>query len=568
MTPEFAYLLKVNIAFGLFYAFYRLFFYKDTFFKLRRGILLAFFVLALAYPFFNIQDWVKQQEPIAEVIMVYSSIIGPEATVSSGNTTGLYLWKDLFMSIIGLAYLGIVLCLTFRFLLQFGSILWLAYKSPKEAINGVPVHILEKPAGPFSFFKLIFLHPQSHSEKELDEIMTHECTHVSQWHSLDVMLSELISVIFWYNPFVWLLKREVRHNLEYLADNRVIESGYDCRSYQYHLLGLAHQHKGEANLYNSFNVLHLKNRIGMMNKKRTHGIGRTKYLFFIPLIAMLMLVSNMEAVARITRNVARDIASSYSVLMNETSSSGWSAKSNFLMEMITPGITASTDQVKDEVHTVVQRMPRFPGGDAALLKFISNSIKYPEDAVDAGISGRVVSSFVVTKEGRIEDVEVIRSIYPSLDAEAVRVIKTMPLWEPGRNGEEPVNVRYTVPIQFRLSDAKPEKMKEMPANHTFTVVEKMPQFPGGDRELLKFIGSSIKYPVLAQENNIQGRVVISFIVNTDGTVVEPEVIRRIDPSLDAEALRVVKNFPKWNPGEQRGKPVRVKYTVPIQFRLQ
>lgn len=110
--------------------------------------------------------------------------------------------------------------------------------------------------------------------------------------------------------------------------------------------------------------------------------------------------------------------------------------------------------------------------------------------------------------------------------------------------------------------------EEESESHIFTVVEKMPQFPGGDAALLKFVNGSIKYPVIAQENGIQGRVVISFVVNRDGSVVDAEIVRGVDPSLDKEALRVVNTMPKWSPGEQRGKPVRVKYTMPIQFRLQ
>ena len=102
----------------------------------------------------------------------------------------------------------------------------------------------------------------------------------------------------------------------------------------------------------------------------------------------------------------------------------------------------------------------------------------------------------------------------------------------------------------------------------FTVVEEMPDFPGGQAELLKFIAKSIKYPVIAQENGIQGRVICAFVVNKDGSVVDAEVLRGVDPSLDKEALRVIGTMPKWKPGKQRGKPVRVKYTVPITFRLQ
>ena len=110
--------------------------------------------------------------------------------------------------------------------------------------------------------------------------------------------------------------------------------------------------------------------------------------------------------------------------------------------------------------------------------------------------------------------------------------------------------------------------EEESAQTIFTVVEEMPKVPGGDGELLKYIGKSIKYPVIAQENGIQGRVICSFVVNRDGSIVDAEVVRGVDPSLDKEAIRVINTMPKWSPGKQRGKPVRVKYTVPITFRLQ
>jgi protein TonB len=102
----------------------------------------------------------------------------------------------------------------------------------------------------------------------------------------------------------------------------------------------------------------------------------------------------------------------------------------------------------------------------------------------------------------------------------------------------------------------------------FTVVEEMPSFPGGETELLRFLSNSIRYPVIAQENGIQGRVICAFVVNRDGSIVDAEVLRGVDPSLDKEALRVISTMPKWSPGKQRGKAVRVKYTVPITFRLQ
>ncbi len=105
-------------------------------------------------------------------------------------------------------------------------------------------------------------------------------------------------------------------------------------------------------------------------------------------------------------------------------------------------------------------------------------------------------------------------------------------------------------------------------NEIFTVVEDMPMFPGGESALLSYIGKSVKYPVIAQENGIQGRVIVSFVVEKDGSVADATVVRGVDPSLDKEALRVVNSMPKWTPGKQRGKPVRVKYTLPVTFRLQ
>lgn len=607
MTLEFAYLLKVNVAFVLFYAFYRLFFYKDTFFKLRRAILLAFFGLALFYPLLNIQDWVRQQEPIADVIYMYSAML-PEATAKADAAASVD-WYGWLLGSLGFIYWGIVAFLCGRFLVQLSSILWLAHTSERVVIHETPVYALRKAAGPFSFFRMVFLHPESHSDKETDEILTHECTHVSQWHSIDVILSEMMCMACWFNPFVWLLKREVRHNLEYLADNTVIQSGYDSKSYQYHLLGLAH-HQSVTTLYNSFNVLHLKNRIMMMNKKRSPGIVRTKYLIFIPLVGILMLLSNIEAVARLTVRLANEatvsnaMVTATGILVDETGQPLIGAsvvvkggkertitdkKGAFSLEVPANAIlrcsyqgresqevlaadmtnnthlslSSKSREMNEQVFTVVEKMPSFPGGDAELLKYIATNIKYPKESQDNGEQGRVICSFIVGRDGSVNNPEVLRGVTPLLNEEAVRVINTMPRWNPGMQRGKAVAVKYTVPITFRLKSPVVETKEE-----TLTVVDVMPQYPGGDRELLKFIAQSIKYPTDAQEAGVQGRVICSFVVDKKGNIVEPKIIRGIDPSLDAEALRVIGMMPRWTPGRQDGKAVRVLYTVPITFRLQ
>ena len=122
-----------------------------------------------------------------------------------------------------------------------------------------------------------------------------------------------------------------------------------------------------------------------------------------------------------------------------------------------------------------------------------------------------------------------------------------------------VEIKY-VPVE--VEEEEPEEQQ------IFQVVEEMPEFPGGMAECLKFIGKNIKYPTIAQENGVHGRVIIKFVVNQDGSIVDPVVMRSVDPYLDKEALRVIKMMPKWKPGKQRGKAVRVKYTVPVPFKLQ
>ena len=453
--------------------------------------------------------------------MLPEMIVTPEVVVKTD-------WKGILLSASSYMYWGVMALLFVRFFIQLSSILLLAYRSRRTVIHGVPVYRLDKPAGPFSFFKMIFIHPESHSEKEIDEILTHECTHVFQWHSVDVMICELITVICWVNPFAWLLKREVRHNLEYLADNTVIQSGYDCKSYQYHLLGLAHHYQAAATLYNSFNVLHLKNRISMMNKKRSHGIGRTKYLIFIPLAAFLMLLSNIEAVARITGEIAAEAVA---------------------------GVKEATE----------------------ISVLSEDDVKVSGQVID-DFNGPVIGANVIVKGtnvGTITDTEgyfvlettknaVLRFSFPGMKAKEVAVKDVQ--------GKLKVQLYSDGSAQGSQSAPPPPPMSPQistdPSDLVFTVVEVMPEFPGGQGALLQFLAKSIKYPVIAQQNGIQGRVTCSFVVGKDGVIRNIEVIRGVDPSLDLEATRVISMMPKWKPGMQKGKEVSVKYTVPVTYRLQ
>ena len=248
----------------------------------------------------------------------------------------------------------------------------------------------------------------------------------------------------------------------------------------------------------------------------------------------------------------------------------------------------------EEVFMVVENMPEFPGGNAELMKFLAKNIKYPAEAQQKGEQGRVMVQFVVGKDGKLSDIKIMRSISPTLDAEAIRVIKAMPTWKPGTQRGQAVAVKYTIPISFRLQgskgDDKPvasdiqvvsvtkannENSKPIPTDpvkdsngeEVFMVVEKMPEFPGGTAELMKFLQQNIKYPEQARKDSIQGRVIVQFTIKKTGEVSNTTVIRSVSPELDAEAIRVINAMPLWTPGEQKGEPVNVKFTLPIQFRL-
>lgn len=675
------YFLKINVAIALFYAFYRLFFYKDTFFTWRRTALLCFFAVSAIVPLFNIQTWIEQQEPMAAMADLYATVVLPELTLTPQPETD---WKQLLADGIGIAYWLVVALLTARFLVQLTGIIRLGRRCPTQKIDDTTVHLLPRPEGPFSFFRWIFVYPDVHTGEELHEILTHERTHARQWHSIDVMIGELACIVCWFNPFAWLMKREIRTNLEYMADEKVLETGHDSRTYQYHLLGLSH-HKAAATIYNSFNVLPLKKRITMMNKRRTRAIGRTKYLMFLPLAALLMIVSNIEAVARATQKITAEVMEAVtpaetpevqpqpeniaplpkqepdniapssqpemnvapipqqekskkvtykgkivddeagnpisdvkiivdhkyqsiskstvnaqgefrietspeaSILFEHTKSDGSKLvrfctpkvlaqmnPDNMVIELI-PYIDIKTAATEADVYEVVENMPEFPnGGMTALMKYLSDNIRYPEAAHKAGIQGRVTVQFVVGKDGSIGNVSILRGVNADLDAEAIRVISSMPKWKPGTQKGEPVKVKYTVPVMFRLAPEPVEKIDETTvvgyhtpvAGEVYDVVDKMPEFPGGMTGLMQYLSKNIRYPAEAQTKGIQGRVTVAVIINTEGKAVNASIVRSVDPSLDAEALRVASTMPDWVPGTKDGKPVNVKYTFPVTFRLQ
>lgn len=425
------YLLKVNIALAAFYIAYRLLFRNDTFFRMRRFVLLGIYLTAFLYPLPDFSLWLSSHTELVGGVAYYYAALLPrdfvQVTAGGTPTPG---WQPVLM--IGLAglYLAGICVLLRRRAAELVILLRTRKTSSKHIQNGYKYYQPLQPEAPYSFFGWIFLHPDVLAGNvTAGEVLMHEATHVREWHSADVLLGEAACILCWVNPFAWLLKREIRLNHEYIADRAVIHAGYDRKTYQYHLVGLERPSMAAAKLYNNFSVLPLKRRITMLNKKRTHVAGRIKYLALLPLLLCLLLMNNLDATARIQ---AEQLLTAVGVPSGD------------------PELLVVPPQQEDPVYTVAEVMPSFPGGNSELIKYIHANLKYPEAAQQQGIQGRVIVTYVVEKDGSITQAEIIRSLDPLLDAEAIRVINSMPKWTPGKDKGKTVRVKYTVPAVFKL----------------------------------------------------------------------------------------------------------------------
>lgn len=216
----------------------------------------------------------------------------------------------------------------------------------------------------------------------------------------------------------------------------------------------------------------------------------------------------------------------------------------------------------DSLAEVVQReiaegefvLPSFPGGLDSMLVYIDKNLQYPEKAIAEKIEGQVVCGFLVEKDGSISMVDVLQSVSKELDNEAVRLISNMPRWQPAHRGNENVAMLMSHPIMFQLPDSLQDEL--IPAS-----------FPGGRDALIAYLQEKLQYPGRAKKNGIQGRVVCTFFVETDGSIEDVRVLQGVSEELDEEAVRVIEVMPKWEPARRGDKKVRISYTLPITFKL-
>ncbi|TKC10567.1 M56 family metallopeptidase [Pedobacter polaris] len=280
MPHFFIILLKINLVLILFAAAYYLILRRLTFYVINR-IFLAFGILfSTIYPFIDLTDFFHRQNQnvVAFVPEINQQV---KSLVPSGFIGEYWQWIGI------LFYIGVVF-MAFRLIVQFVSLYKMHKKSAPGSVANFQVRILDEAVSPFSFWQTVYINPSLHKERELKTILEHEQIHVKEWHSLDIILAELSVVFYWFNPGVWLMKRAVKENLEFITDEKILKKGVDKKAYQYSLLDVGNLMPA-VEIVNNFNLSDLKKRIKMMNARRSSKLTLSRYMLVLPVLLLTTL---------------------------------------------------------------------------------------------------------------------------------------------------------------------------------------------------------------------------------------------------------------------------------------
>lgn len=295
MPALFVFLLKVNVALLLFCAGYYLVLRHLTFYTLNRIYLAGAILFATVYPKINLSEFLQNHERIAKPVQVVAFNWQTQGNTLAVTKHDYWFWGEIVLWT-GAALLGM------RLLIQFYSLFKLYRRSTAGKIYNHDVRIIDGDAGPFSFWKSIFINPANHEAADLPSILQHEQVHVSELHTLDVLLAELSTVFYWFNPGVWLMKKAVRENIEFITDRKILRNGTDSKQYQYSLVNVSFAAAPQG-IVNHFNISTIKKRIIMMNAKRSSKYNLTRYAFLVPAVVALLLVFSISKAALVKKTI-------------------------------------------------------------------------------------------------------------------------------------------------------------------------------------------------------------------------------------------------------------------------
>ena len=512
MTDFLIYDLKVAVLIAVFYMFYRLMLARETFHRVNRIVLLATAVASFVLPLCVITTHKTVLMPIPTIdVELGAAVIDDEAPRMS-------IWQ---MALPILYIIGMVATLanTLWSIIRITSLIKHSEQHPQD--DGTMICVTGNAAlAPFSWMHYIVMN-RSDYETHDAAILTHERGHIRLRHSWDLILVDLLTAFQWFNPAMWMLRSDLRAIHEYEADGAVLSQGINARQYQYLLITKAGGIGGYS-LANGITHSALKNRIHMMSHKKSQSSRLWKLLALVPIVGVTLAL-NAETVTDYVYN--NDEPQKQVPVKKGKKASTIKTGNGTVLQVVEQEKTVAKEVTAEEekapvketpsgdVFDVVEVMPQFPGGAPKLFEYLSQNIRYPKEAMEADKQGRVIVTFVVGKDGAICDARVVKSVDPQLDAEALRVINSMPNWTPGTQSGKAVNVKYTVPITFRLDGGKPKEAPQ--ATGSFTPVELDPSDPKFKEAISRLPGAKI------DENGnltINGKAVKKIMV--DGKPVE------------------------------------------------
>ncbi len=562
------YLLQTNLYLILFMGFYTLVLKNETFFRQNRFYLNTSILLSFIIPFIN-SDWFQElfitqklRETIVPTQMIYETVVvGADEGTSNWAIGDIILW----------VYSGVMAMLLFRFLIRM--VLLNSKLKPKKGAA-------------YSFFNTMVV------DRELPEsgiIIDHEKVHMREWHSADVLFIELASIINWFNPVAYLYKKEIRHIHEFIADEEAASGMLNKSDYALLLFSNTLGVQPDQLSNNFFNNSLLKRRIIMLNKNKSRRTGLWKYGFSAPLFA-LMLIFSAASVATENTNLIAGAEKLISPLKTEEHSIVKSSPKVSEKKSDKKIMLKNSSAIRSGVSSNTENTQIFN----ALWNHIKKNIRYPASARQNKITGYEIVYFNV-QNGKISNVKIAKGLQSDIDKE---VLRTFNLFKESIQAEDG---NYSMALAFQLTGIEsnlgvlpatgknyflgsisvsaiggPQKAGTTASNssssevlivNNFGNVDVLPEFPGGMKGWGDYLQSALKYPDEAKKNKITGRVILSFIVLKNGSIIDIKVLRGIGGGTDEEAVRVVKESPKWKPGILKGEPVNVAYTMPIFFKL-
>ncbi len=464
------FIIESGISVSLFSVIYVLFLRRETFFRTNRMFLLLSVLFSILLPFLRFKILNPQPVLLSEITVTpYRNLLESITVYGHGISGDIENVVVTTQSILYFYFAGVLLFISL-FLFRLLQIIIKVIRNRVVEQEGFKLVILNKDIAPFSFLNYVFIGEYSLQNAGYNRMLIHELEHVKQGHSFDVIILELLTAFQWFNPFMWLLRRAIRENHEYLADRAVLNAGASRGEYKQLLLN---QFIGEQLVVaNNFNYSLIKNRIKMMSKIKSSKIALTKTAIGILMAAALLIAFACEQKESVeTKSVQNEGVTVVSTIQDDgkikiegTADNLMKYKAMFAnssdFEIITDSL-GNTFLVKkvvqqkslnsgEEVFFVVEEMPEFPGGEQSLREFIAKNIQYPAEVAKKGIQGKVYVTFVVGTDGNVKDTKIARGVDPSLDAEALRVVSKMNGWKPGKQKGQLVNVSYTIPINFKL----------------------------------------------------------------------------------------------------------------------